>query len=98
MLKSLSFILALVIALSTSAVVFAADKVVAIPFNSSKKFKNVVTVSATGGDFTDSTIPDLSGRLKGNMTGKVTTRCLSFPCGAWEPDGRDGRKGMADTR
>jgi hypothetical protein len=50
--KTVSLILTLFIALSSSAV-SAADKVVAIPFNSAKKLKNVVTVSVTGGDFTD---------------------------------------------
>jgi hypothetical protein len=52
MLKTLSLVLTIVIVLSSS-VVSAGDKVVAIPFNSAKKLKNVVTVSATGGDFTD---------------------------------------------
>jgi hypothetical protein len=52
MLRTLSLILTLFITLSSSAV-SAADKVVAIPFNSAKKLKNVLTVSATGGNFND---------------------------------------------
>lgn len=48
----MKFILVLVGTLVLSNAV-AADKVVVIPLNSSKKLMNVVTVSAMGGDFTD---------------------------------------------
>jgi pectin methylesterase-like acyl-CoA thioesterase len=52
MLRTLSHILTLFITLSSSAV-SAADRVVVLPLNSAKKIKNVVTVSATGGNFTN---------------------------------------------